>query len=140
GGNAMWRDFLDKFMHSFPQLLFLSLPLFALVLKLLYIRHKQWYYGNHAIFTVHLYIMAFIFLLALWAVKKLQIALQWSWLGYLMIAIILASLFYEYRALRVFYGQGRVKTFFKFLLLNIGFLIILLFLGIIFFFISLFKL
>ncbi|MGE5108552.1 MAG: DUF3667 domain-containing protein, partial [Sphingobacteriales bacterium] len=45
----------EKFFHSIPQMLFISLPFFALFLKLLYIRRRQFYYADHGIFSIHLY-------------------------------------------------------------------------------------
>jgi hypothetical protein len=51
-------------MHMFPQLLFVSLPFFALILQLLYVRRKQLYYVNHVVFTLHLYCGTFILILA----------------------------------------------------------------------------
>jgi hypothetical protein len=37
-------ELINKFIHSIPYLLFVSLPLYALYLKLLYIRHRKQYY------------------------------------------------------------------------------------------------
>ena len=39
--NQFWKDVLTKFVHTFPYMLFVSLPLYALFLKLLYIRRKK---------------------------------------------------------------------------------------------------
>ena len=53
----------DSVLHKLPYLLFVSLPFFALILKLLYIRRrKQFYYADHGIFSVHHYILSFILL------------------------------------------------------------------------------
>ena len=35
------KEWLSNFMHNFPKALFISLPLFALILKLLYYRHRR---------------------------------------------------------------------------------------------------
>ena len=61
--KELWKDVLDRFMHTFPYLLFFSLPLYALFLKLLYVRRKQFYYADHALFLIYLYIFTFLFLL-----------------------------------------------------------------------------
>ncbi|MEI8074655.1 MAG: DUF3667 domain-containing protein, partial [Bacteroidota bacterium] len=62
--KAMWRAVLERFLHMFPQMLFVSLPFFALILQLLYVRRKQIYYVNHVVFTFHLYCGTFILILA----------------------------------------------------------------------------
>ncbi|MFN2440519.1 MAG: hypothetical protein ABR503_15045, partial [Chitinophagaceae bacterium] len=58
GANILLNDFL----HKLPYMLFISLPLFALILKLLYIRHKNFYYSDHTIFTLFHYILSFMLL------------------------------------------------------------------------------
>ncbi len=63
--GEMTDQLLENFLHHFPQTLFISLPLFALILQLLYIRHKQLYYVNHIVYTVHLYCAVFVFLFVL---------------------------------------------------------------------------
>jgi hypothetical protein len=37
------RELAGNFVHNFPKMLFISLPIFALLLKLLYIRRKKFY-------------------------------------------------------------------------------------------------
>ncbi len=127
--NKMQSDILSAFQHSFPQMLFVSLPLFALFLKLIYFRHKSFYYVSHAIFSIHLYIFVFIALLAIIGLNILEGHYSWGWIGYLIGFIYIWMFYYAYKAMRNFYGQGRVKTFLKFFLLNIylTFIVILLF-------------
>jgi hypothetical protein len=110
-------SFLNALVHSFPQMLFISLPLFAFVLKCLYYRRKQYYYASHVIFSIHLYVFVFIFLLILIGFDQLKNYLGWDWIQYLIGAGIIYILFYHYKAMRNFYKQGRGKTILKFLLL-----------------------
>lgn len=131
--------FVNGFLHSFPQMLFVSLPLFALFLKLLYIRRKQFYYTNHVIFSVHLYVFIFILLLFLIGLRELKEALDWSWLKYLNIAGVIFIFYYVYKAMRNFYLQSRVKTILKFLLLNFMMFFLILFLFVVFAFFSILK-
>ncbi len=48
GGNfrVIISAISNKFFHYFPQVLFVSLPIFALLLKLFYNRRKEFYYGG----------------------------------------------------------------------------------------------
>ena len=48
--------FFETLSHNIPQVLFFTLPFFALCLKLIYIRRKNFYYVSHLIFTLHFYI------------------------------------------------------------------------------------
>ncbi len=126
--NAVQNALMHKFKHSFPQILFLSLPLFALALKLLYIRRKEFYYANHLIFGIHLYCAIFILLLIYFGINAVNDQLHWAiydWLGGLF---IVGMFFYEYKAIRNFYQQRRFKTILKYFLLNIILFIITIFL------------
>lgn len=131
--------FLNVLMHSLPQMLFISLPLFALILQLLYIRRKNYYYASHIIFSVHLYIFAFIQLLILISLSLLKNYMNWDWLQYPIIVGYAYFFFYEYKAMRNFYQQRRAKTIFKFIGLNFFHFILLTLLFVIFSFFSLFN-
>ncbi|WP_315815238.1 hypothetical protein [Paraflavitalea speifideaquila] len=112
------QDLIDKFMHSLPYLLFISLPLYAFFMKLLYIRHKQFFYVEHGIFFIYLYIFTFIFLLLYFSVTELRQYTHQNWIGWLEGLLILCGVYYTYKAMRKFYGQGRGITILKFFLLN----------------------
>lgn len=138
-GNKIVLSFFNALIHSFPQMLFISLPLFALALKLLYIRHKKYYYVSHAIFSIHLYVFVFIFMLLLIGLNELEILLSWHWINYVIAAGSLFILFYYYKAMRNFYGQSRGKTLVKYLILAITTFFLLTWLFLIFSFFSLLK-
>lgn len=132
-------NWIDKLIHSFPQLLFISLPLFALLLKLLYFRKKQFYYGDHAIFTIHLYIFTFVSLFLVLVLNQLQKKLGWHWVSYFEVALFLYIIYYTYRAMKNFYMQGFLKTFLKFCLLNIMAFSMIVFLFLAFILLSIFE-
>jgi len=131
------RDYSNILLHSLPQVFFVLLPLFALMLKLLYIRRKDYYYVNHAIFSLHFYIFSFINMLIIFALIELNNWLDWGVIAFLEVILGLGTFFYLYKAMRKFYMQRRAKTIFKFL-----FLCLMLFftLGILFMFFILFSL
>ncbi len=128
---------LNRFTHSLPQMLFVLLPLFALILKLVYVRRKQFYYVDHVIFTIHLYIFVFLVMLVTFGIGKLKSLLHWDWLSFLTAIFVLSIFFYFYKALRNFYKQRRAKTIVKYLILLLFFLIITVLTFIVFFFFSL---
>lgn len=111
-GNAI----LTKFRHLFPQMLFTSLPLFALMLQLLYQRRKIYYYVNHVVYTIHLYCATFIIILLGILAEKLA-GYAGTALGEWTIFICnLWALYYLYKSMRNFYGQSRGKTVLKYFL------------------------
>jgi len=117
--KEFFADWGEAFFHNFPKLLFISLPLFALLLKLLYVRRKQFYYADHGIFAIHLYIYSFIALLFIFLIKYVKDVSSWSWVTWISVAISLYSLYYFYKAMRFFYQQGGFKTFAKYVILFI---------------------
>lgn len=114
GDRTVMSSLFEALLHNFPQMFFVSLPLFALFLKLLYFRHKDFYLVSHGIYTVHLYIFYFIMLLLFIGLYKLQELTHWGWLQGGSTILLAFLLFYEYKAMRNFYGQRRAKTFVKF--------------------------
>jgi hypothetical protein len=116
--EGFMRDLLEHFMHTFPSLLFVTLPLYALILKLLYVRRKQFYYVDHGIFLLHLYIFTFLVLVVSFTLTKINDNYDSGWLGLLNFLLIASGVYYAFRAMYKFYGQSKWKTFFKFILLN----------------------
>lgn len=137
--DRFWKDVLNKFVHTFPYLLFVSLPLYALYLKLLYIRRKKFYYVDHGLFLIFLYIFTFIFLLIFLGIDQLGEAMKWEWPDYILVVMFFWGLYYAWRAMHKFYGQGKFKTFIKFLLFNFMCLISLVILFGVFFILTVFS-
>ena len=115
--GVFFKELLGNFIHTLPKMLFISLPVFALLLKLLYIRRKQFYYVDHGIFSVHLFIFTFLVMLVYFSVIKLYENAHWSWLQWVIAAIVIYPFIYFYKAMRRFYGQRRGKTILKYILL-----------------------
>jgi hypothetical protein len=132
--------FKNKLLHSIPQILFISLPLMALLFKLIYFRRKQFYYVNHAIFTVYLYIFIFLAMLVMFSINRLNDSLHWGFLNFLTTMILIWVFVYAYLAMFNFYRQGWFKTLLKYLLANLAFFIMMGVLFAFFVFFSLFKL
>ena len=116
------EKFWENWLHSFPKVLFWSLPFFALILNILYFRHrKQFYYVDHGIFTIHLYIAAFLLMLIC---MLLSILTDWAGVHWLQIVtdilitiVCIYNFIYLYKAMRGFYRQGRAKTILKYFIL-----------------------
>jgi hypothetical protein len=117
--QALVLEWIEIFLHRLPYLLFISLPIFALILKLLYIRRRQFYYVDHAIFSIHHYIFSFIILLAIFLLGAAKQNYGVHWLRVAQVILIIVWPIYLYIAMLNFYKQGWFKTFIKFSLLNL---------------------
>ncbi|MEO6547014.1 MAG: DUF3667 domain-containing protein [Ferruginibacter sp.] len=127
---------ISTFVHRFPQMLFISLPIFAFFLKLLYVRRKEYYYVSHGIFSIHFYVFVFIAMLVIFGIGQLKDLMHWQWLKFFEELVAFIVMFYLYKALRNFYQQRRGKTIVKFLLLLFSSVIMI---GLIFFVFLLFS-
>lgn len=133
--DEAFKKLSKSVLHRLPYMLFVSLPLFALILKLVYIRRKQFYFVDHGIFTIHLYVFTFVLLLLVFLLEKLEKITQIGFVSVLLAMSFIGLFFYLYKAMRNFYGQRRAKTVLKFVLVVLCSLLmmLLLFLGFTFF-------
>jgi hypothetical protein len=131
---SQWTEI---FLHKLPYLLFISLPLFALILKLLYVRRRQFYYVDHAIFAIHHYVFSFIVLLSIFLLAAARNP-SFEWLTTIIVALCIVWPVHLYIAMLNFYKQGWFKTFAKFCLLNMLGFFSLLILFVVFLFFSIF--
>ena len=115
--------FLNYFINKLPFIIFFYLPVFAFFIWLLYLR-RPFNYMEHLIFTFHVQTTFFV----LYAPAILIDEILNTDLGITTATLIF--IFYLYKAMRKFYGQGRVKTILKFMLLNIIFFTLALIAGI----------
>jgi hypothetical protein len=102
GGSILLKEMLNQL----PHILFLLLPLFALILKVLYIRRRV-YFVEHLIFSLHFHTFLFVIMILITLLPS----------GYLVIALFLGTLPYLFQSLRVVYQQSLFKTAVKFILL-----------------------
>ena len=139
-GDEATTVLIETFLHKLPYLLFISLPFFALVLKLLYQRRKRFFYSDHAVFTLYHYIFTFMLLLLVFGAVALK---NWTGSGafsFLIALLLLSWPVYLYIEMKRFYGQSGAKTIGKFLLLNLAGFFILILLFVVFFLFSIFQL
>jgi ABC-type multidrug transport system fused ATPase/permease subunit len=123
----------ESFLHNFPKVLLLYMPLFAFFLWLFHGK-KRWYYFDHGIFTLHYFSFLLLINLILFIIHKTS-----SLLGdYILInfvtgiidtAGIVWMLYYFFPAHHRFYRETRIISFLKgafLLFLNCFFITILL--------------
>lgn len=110
-GNMSPRQLGDALVAGFerqlPRTMFVLLPAFALILKLLYVR-RHWYYAEHFVFTLHFHAFAFTIFLLL-----LLLPDGW-WTSWLLFCCVL----YLFLAMHRVYRQSVWRTALKFSLLT----------------------
>ena len=97
---------VGTFFNWVPTLMFILLPVFAGVLKLLYIRRRR-YYAEHFVFLLHVHSMVFV-------LATLMLFLRERVTGWLEVVLLAWILVYIYLAMKRVYGQGWFKTFVKY--------------------------
>lgn len=109
------QSFTTVLEHTASKLIFILIPVFALLLKLFYLRRKRLYF-EHLIFSLHLH--SFIFLcFILYLLTEMIFPFDFAF-------IILIILVYTFMALKNYYGQAFGKTMGKIVLMSLSYLII----------------
>lgn len=110
--DQLMNHFLGRLSWTF----FLLVPFFAFILKLVYIRRKQ-FYVEHLVFTFHFHALAFT-LISLFLLLRnyLPDYIRLPLLGYIPI--------YLFLSMKGFYKQGIFKTLFKYILLIFSYIIL----------------
>jgi len=115
GGAPVWA----AFVANIPKMMFVFLPLLAVVMLLMYWRPRR-YYVEHLVFFLHTHAAMFLILLLLpplsWAVETVP-ALRTTG-GFLKFGACVYAAWYVYRAMRVYYGQRRWLTLTKFIVVG----------------------
>lgn len=108
-------QFLDRVLSKVSVALFFLLPVFTLIVSLLYLRSK-YNYTENLVFVFHVQTVFFL-LLMIYMLAGRMVNSDWTFAIFITVFA-----FYIYKALRNFYGQGRFKTTVKFILLNFSFI------------------
>lgn len=98
-------------LRRIPTVMFALLPIFAFLLKGLYLR-RQWYYSEHLVFGLHTHAFAFFIFTLMLLLSQLNDG-DVLWAKVMMIVFALTIPVYFYVAQKHVYGQGWVKTAFK---------------------------
>jgi hypothetical protein len=124
------KTFGRALYQNIPKMMFIFLPLIAVVMFVLYLGSGR-FYVEHLLFFVHFH--AFFFLSGIVVVVLARLGerlagtgaggvLQ-SAEGFLLLILVFYVPYYLYRAMRRVYGQGRIVTLLKFSTLGVGYLV-----------------
>ncbi len=143
--RKIWTDtpsFGRALFENIPKMMFIFLPLIAVVLYVLYLGSGR-YFVEHLLFVVHYHAFFFLGGLAILLLQRLAKLGGATPLGqgfgsaegFLTAAFVFYAPIYLYRAMRRVYGQGRLLTLAKYSVLGVGYFVCLLFtaLGLLFY-------
>jgi hypothetical protein len=120
-GQKLQNDFLG----NIPKMMFVFVPLIALVMLLLYWRPRR-LYVEHVVFFLHNHAAMFLILLVETVLASIVRATGVRHVGGWVVALTILYMFwYAYRAMRHYYGQGRWKTVCKFFVVGCAYVVAL---------------
>lgn len=111
------EKFKESFIHDFPKLLFVYMPIFAFLLWLFHGK-KRWYYFDHGIFTLHYFSFLLLITLILFLFDKAFSLFDNSGFANFLSGLINFlgyswMVYYFFPAHHRFYGETRLISFFK---------------------------
>lgn len=112
----------EEIKHNIPKMMFILLPLFALILKLVYLRCHKYYY-EHLIYSFHIHSAVFLSYLIL-NVLQWFFGLFYDISGVLSFIWSVYIMWYIYRSLRTFYESRRWVTVAKIIFLMFCYLFV----------------
>jgi uncharacterized protein DUF3667 len=124
--GARAKLFLETLRSNIPAMMLCCIPLFALVLKILYLR-KHRFYVEHLVYALHihtfLYVSVIITSLVVMAINRTMPVLG-GWITGIMAIVIFVQIFLSIRRV---YRQGWFMTMLKFLFGGLVYCVILVF-------------
>jgi hypothetical protein len=103
----------NAFIGNVPKMMFLFVPLMALAMMLLYWWPRH-YYVEHLVLFLHNHAAVFLILLVETLFASIAGLFGWTAVGRWVVALTsIYAIWYVYRAMRVYYEQGRSLTLFK---------------------------
>lgn len=112
--DKLWNQFFESWL---PKLFFVLLPLFALIISMLYKKQKRGML-THFLFAFHFHSSIFILGIIYTLLSYVFVAFSMQTVNLVLLGLFSVYLaFYLWRALRVVYFETRLKTSWKFIVL-----------------------
>lgn len=108
---------LQTWIENLPVAMFCVLPLYALLLKIVY---PSRYYAEHIVFAMHIHTVAFIVFTVMMVLPEGADLDDWG-----SLALFIAFAVYQFLALRNYYGGGALATTVKYCLLAASYSVLL---------------
>jgi hypothetical protein len=107
-GEKAKEVFIDEYKHNIPKLMFVLLPLLALILRITFYKSKK-FYVEHLIYAFHLHCFMFLFF-GIFVILQIIVPANWHVMDWIMLLAFLYSIWYTYRSLRVVYHRSKIRT------------------------------
>ena len=133
------KALIEKFEQYFSRMLYISLPIFAFFIWVLYRRNKNHYFVDHMIFSIHIYCAFYIILFLGQIITTIKDYFNAEPSGIIAFLVAFSLFFYLYKSLRNHFNQSRIKTLLKYVILNILTMFLMTILMVAFFMFSLFN-
>ena len=114
------RNFLHSYLANIPRSLFILLPALALLMKLMYWWPRR-YYVEHLLFFIHNHAFVFLLMSLYLVASRVMAPFMPTWP--LTTTVWLYVMYYSYKSMRRFYGQGKWLTRTKFIVLGASYVI-----------------
>lgn len=102
----------ESFKHNIPKMMFLILPVFALILSIFF-RKKKLYYVEHFYHSVYLHSFFYLYMLAF---AIIEYPLPDAWKNYIGVISIIGLFIYLYKSLTKVYEENPMSTILKIVL------------------------
>jgi hypothetical protein len=110
-GERSGEVFNEQLQHNLPKMMFVLLPLFALILGITFRKNKK-FYVEHLIYAFHLHCFFFLFF-GIILIIEMVLPTNKDINGWIMLATALYAIWYFYRSLRVVYTRNVFRTILK---------------------------
>jgi hypothetical protein len=114
------RELAKSIVHNLPRAMFLFLPIIAFTMKLMYWRPRR-YYVEHLLFLIHNHAFVFLLLIPLVLIGRIPYVSEYQ--GWPWFFAIVYMIWYVYRGMRNYYGQGRALTLTKYFTLGFSYMV-----------------
>lgn len=115
-GRQALDKFIESFIHNLPKVLFIIMPFFAFFLWLFH-NKKRWYYFDHGIFTLHYFSFLLLIFLIVFSVDKLATLINYTFINFISGCLtfigVIWAFYYFFPAHHRFYGESRIMSFTK---------------------------
>ena len=116
--------FLQTLRDNIPTMMLACVPLFAFVLKALYIRQRR-YYVEHLVYALHIHTFAYVAVVVITLISMGTMQVLPAVQPFLVFILSMAAAVQVFRSIRRVYKQGWIKTTLKFAVGSVAYLFVL---------------
>lgn len=116
--------FLETLRNNIPTMMLCCVPLFAVVLKILYLRRRR-YYVEHLVYALHIHTFVYVGVVVITAISMSIAQVSGTARALFTVALSIAMFVQVFLSIRRVYGQGWFATTMKFIMGGLAYSVIL---------------